>query len=88
MNRTRNATHALTAADVMSRVLVTVHHRMTLRAAARALAWWGGDVLPVTDDQDRSPKHFHAEVGAVFRAQAVHERLGVAQKPERMPDDG
>lgn len=53
MNRTRNATPALTAADVMSRDLVKVHHRTTLRAAARALAWCRAGVLPVTDDQER-----------------------------------
>src|SRR4051794_20745585 len=53
MNRTRNPFHAATAADVMSRTLVTVHHRMTLRAAAGVLARWRLPVLPVTDDQER-----------------------------------
>src|SRR5262245_64260836 len=53
MNRTREPAHALTAADVMSRVPVTVHHRMTLRAAGRVMTRWRLHVLPVTDDQGR-----------------------------------
>ncbi len=53
MNRTRKPAHALTAADVMSRAPVTVHHRVALRAAARVMARWRLHVLPVTDDQGR-----------------------------------
>ncbi len=53
MNHSRKPAHALTAADVMSRALVTVRHRMTLRAAARVSARWRVHVLPVTDDQGR-----------------------------------
>lgn len=53
MNRTCKPPDALTAAGVMTPAPVTVHHRMTLHAAARALARWGMHVLLVTDDQDR-----------------------------------
>ena len=53
MNRSWKPAHALTAADVMCRDLVTVRHRMTLRAAARVLARWRVHLLPVTDDQGR-----------------------------------
>lgn len=53
MNSNRNYKRTLTAADVMSRVPVTVHHRMPLRGAGRVLAFCGHHVLPVTDEQGR-----------------------------------
>lgn len=53
MNHTSNSTNARTAADVMTRTVVSVHHRTPLRAAARTLAWHGGELLAVTDDTGR-----------------------------------
>jgi CBS domain-containing membrane protein len=53
MNRTRESARALTAADVMSRDVVTIHHRMPLRAAARVFAYSRTLALPVTDDRGR-----------------------------------
>jgi CBS-domain-containing membrane protein len=53
MNRTRKPAPALTAADVMRRAPVTVHHRMTLRGAGRVMARWRLHLLPVTDDHGR-----------------------------------
>src|SRR3954462_13082969 len=53
MNGSRTSTRPLTAADVMSRTPTTIHHRTTLRAAARVMARWRLHVLPVTDDQGR-----------------------------------
>lgn len=47
MNRIRRTTRALAAADVMSRAVVSVHHRASLRAAVRELARWPG-TRPVT----------------------------------------
>src|SRR4051812_28692568 len=53
MNSSRKNSRALTAADVMSRTPVTVHHRTALRAAGRVMARWRLHVLPVTDDRGR-----------------------------------
>jgi len=53
MNGNRNSKRALTAADVMSRTPMTVHHRTPLSEAARVMARWRLHVLPVTDDGGR-----------------------------------
>jgi CBS domain-containing protein len=53
MKRTGKPPRALTAADVMRRAPAALHHRATMRYAARVIGRRRPHVIPVTDDRGR-----------------------------------